>query len=220
VLAGRRVSVLMNRSPLTMLHAQLDRARALHPDSPTLGDFRADTGLLDAEEAALHAASTLITPHRAVAQFAKARYAAAVEQLEWQAAAPQETPRLPASGRRGGVLFPASALGRKGAYEIRQACRELQLPVLVLGRASEEASFWQGVEMRAVDRSDMWRSAACVALPAFVEHRPRLLLQARSRGLPVVCSSDCGLPAEAPGFSEVHAGDLPQLIAALAAATA
>ncbi|MDB5807644.1 MAG: hypothetical protein JWN73_4966 [Betaproteobacteria bacterium] len=215
VLAGRRVSVLLNRSPLALLHAQLDRACALHPQSPTLGDFRADAALVEAEEAALHEAAALITPHRAVAQFAAARYAAAVEQLEWLAPAPVQ-----AAGRGGSVLFPASALGRKGAYELREACRELRLPVRVLGQASEEAAFWRGIEMRAVDRRAFWSDVACVALPAFVEHRPRLLLQAQARGLPVVCSSDCGLPAGLPGLHQVRAGVLPELIAALARAAA
>jgi len=215
VLAGRRVSVLLNRSPLGLLHAQLDRARALHPQSPTLGDFRADAALVEAEEAALHGATTLITPHRAVAQFARARYAATVEQLEWQAAPPARAP-----GRGGSVLFPASALGRKGAYELREACRELRLPVRVLGQATEEAAFWRGVETRAVDRRALWSDVACVALPAFVEHRPRLLLQAQARGLPVVCSSECGLPADLPGLYQVRAGVLPELVAALARAAA
>jgi hypothetical protein len=215
VLGGRRVSVLMNRSPLALLHQQLDRARALHPRSPTLGDFRADAALVAAEEAALRGAATLVTPHRAVAQFARANYTARIEQLEWQAASPREPAR-----RGGAVLFPASALGRKGAYELREACRELHLPVAVLGRAREDAAFWQGVQTREVNPRDPWREIACVALPAFVEHRPRLLLQARARGLPVVCSNECGLPGDLPGLTEVRAGAVPELVAALKRAAA
>lgn len=215
VLGGRQVSVLMNRSPLALLHAQLDRASALHPDSATLNDFRADADLVDAEEVALQAATRVVTPHRAVAQYARSRYRAAVEELEWQAADAREPAR-----RGGGVLFPASALGRKGAYEVRAACRELDLPVLVLGRAQEDARFWQGVNAMPVDARDPWANVACVALPAFVEHRPRLLLQARSRGLPVVCSGDCGLPDDLPGVRQVPAGAVPELVAALELAAA
>jgi hypothetical protein len=204
--------VLLNRSPLAMLHGQLDRACALHPDSATLGDFRADAALVEAEEAALHAATAMVTPHCAVAHFARGRYAARVEELQWRSP-PQAT-----VARGGGVLFPASALGRKGAYELREACRELALPLRVLGRAQEQEAFWRGIEASAVGTDDMWGDVACVALPAFVEHRPRLLLQARARGLPVVCSNDCGLPDDLAGVTVVRAGALPELIGALARA--
>lgn len=211
MLAGRRLTVLLNRSPLAMLHAQLDRARSLHPQSATLGDFRADEELVAAEEAALRAADVLVTPHCAVAQFARRRYGARIEQPQWLAPSPSPAHAM----RGGGVLFPASALGRKGAYELREACRRLKLPLRVLGRAQEDAAFWQGMDARMVDGRDMWCDVACVALPAFVEHRPRLLLQARARGLPVVCSTECGLPEDWAGVTAVNAGAVPELMGAL-----
>jgi hypothetical protein len=219
-LGGRRYTVLLNRSPLAMLHVQLDRARALHPHSATLGDFRADPALVAAEEQALRGAALLVTPHRAVALFCRAQYGVQVEQIDWQA--PPAGPPVPAAGGTNGrvVLFPASALGRKGAYEVREACRELGLAVRVLGTASEAAAFWGGIDARPVAGSDPWAGVACVALPAFVEHRPRLLLQARSRGLPVVCSEDCGLPAGLPGIHVVRAGAQAEITAALARAAA
>ena len=276
VLAGRRVTVLMNRSPLAMLHGQLDRAAALHPGSPTLHDFRAGADLVEAEEEALRAAALLVTPHQAVAGFARQRYAVPVAQLDWllpqspvnelrrqqespqplphqplaqqtlaqqtawppaqrQQPAPQQPspqqslplstwrqappprPAAPAAHAGGSILFPASALGRKGAYEVRAACLELDLEVRVLGQAREQPAFWRGVRMRPANRHDPFAEVACVVLPAFVEHRPRLLLQARSRGLPVICSADCGLPPDASGVRLVRAGALPELVDALRA---
>jgi hypothetical protein len=118
------------------------------------------------------------------------------------------------------VLFPASALGRKGAYEVRAACRALGLPVRVMGQASEGAGFWSDVDASPADRRDPWAGITCVVLPAFVEHRPRLLLQALARGLPVLCSEECGLPADTPGVQLIRAGDETGLTAALATALA
>jgi hypothetical protein len=232
-LAGRRLTVLMNRSPLALLHAQLDRARSLHPESPTLGDFRAPAELLALEQQALAAADRLVTPHRAVARYCRAQYGEKVEQLDWRmpagaaanasaasnTTANTATQARPPARRGGAVLFPASALGRKGAYEVRDACRELKLPVLVWGQAREQDGFWDGVPVSAVDRRDPWAGVACVALPAFVEHRPRLLLQARARGLSVVCSEDCGLP-EQEALRTVRAGHLAEFTEALARAAA
>jgi len=100
---------------------------------------------------------------------------------------------------------------------VRAACLGLDLEVRVLGQAREQPAFWRGVRMRPANRHDPFAEAACVVLPAFVEHRPRLLLQARSRGLPVICSADCGLPPDASGVHLVRAGALPELVDALRA---
>jgi len=214
VLAGRHVTVLLSRSPLALLHGQLDRAARLHPGSATLADFRASAELIESEEAALRCADALVTPHRAVAEYARRCYSAPVEQLDWACPpVPADVP-APAPAARG-VLFPASALGRKGAYEVRAACRALDLELHVLGRAQEEAQFWRGVRTRPVRPGDPWDNIGCVLLPAFVEHRPRLLLSARARGVPVICSDDCGLPADLPGVSVVRAGAMPELVATL-----
>ena len=47
-LGGRSFDVLMTRWPMATLQAILDDAAALHPDSPTLRDFRADPALVAA----------------------------------------------------------------------------------------------------------------------------------------------------------------------------
>jgi hypothetical protein len=62
-LGGRHVTVLLNRSPLFLLHQQLDRAASLYPDSPTIADFRANAALAEREQDALARADLLVTPH-------------------------------------------------------------------------------------------------------------------------------------------------------------
>ena len=216
VLGGRHYTVLLNRSPLSLLHAQLDRASALHPQSPTLSDFRADAALVEAEEEALRGAHALVTPHAAVAAYCRVRYGGLVEHLDWDI--PQARDAKGSIEPRGAVLFPASALGRKGAYDVRAACRTLALPVRVLGQASESEGFWSGVDASPAERRDPWAGIACVVLPAFVEHRPRLLLEALARGVLVLCSEECGLSADTPGVRIVSAGDAVALTTALAQA--
>jgi hypothetical protein len=62
-LGGRTYDVLMTGFPMRTLQATLDRAAALHPESPTLADFRAAEDLVDAEERALAGARAIVTPH-------------------------------------------------------------------------------------------------------------------------------------------------------------
>jgi hypothetical protein len=207
---GRELTVLMNRAPLAMLQRDLDRGAALHPESPTLADFRADARLAEAEDRALREARRFVTPHAAVADFLAGRYGAPVVHLPWVAG----NPGLP-SARGPGVLFPASALGRKGAYEVRAACRELGLGVQILGKATEGEGFWQGLNAAPADPAHPFEGIGRVVLPAFVEHRPRILLRAIAAGIPVICSPECGIASQTPGVTIVSSGDLPALVAGL-----
>ncbi len=211
VLGGRSYEVLMTRAPLRMLHDSLDQAAQLHPNSPTLQDFRADAQSVCAEDMALAGARTLVTPHHAVANFVAARYNVRVEQLEWHHRPSPRTDSRP----RSKVLFPASALGRKGAYEVRETCRALGIPLQCLGSAQDAAGFWQGLPAERVDAQDMFNEAMCVVLPAFVEHRPDILLRAIEKNVPVICSPACGIPAGTPNVLLVRAGSVPDLMAAM-----
>lgn len=211
VLGGRHYEVMMARSPIAMLQQSLDRAAALHPESTTLGDFRADDEQVALEELALRQAAALVTPHRAVADFAGERYGVPIVRLDWVRPQPAA-----ATVRGDAVLFPASALGRKGAYEVRDACRQLDLTVNVLGNASERTAFWEGVRTMRADPARLFDGVGCVVLPAFVEQRPRLLWKAHASGVPVICSPECGIPAQ-PGIAVVPAGDVPRLVEALGA---
>ncbi len=208
-LGGRTFDVLMVRQPLPALQAELDRAAQLHPGSRTCADFRAPAELLAAETEALAAAEHWITPHRAIAKLAGARAIV----LPWS-----QPPTSGSVGRRGQrVVFPASALCRKGAYELREAARVLDLDLVCLGSNIESPDFWKALKIHTADPENWLNGAAAVVLPAFVEHRPRRLLAALAAGLPVIASSQCGL-GDLPGVTEVPAGDASALINALRSA--
>jgi glycosyltransferase involved in cell wall biosynthesis len=211
-LGGRHVTILLNRSPLFLMHRQLDRAAALYPQSNTIGDFRAPSALVDREHAALLEANLLLTPHVFVAESLRKNGFPRVDLLPWT------FPVRPLPHRAGNaVLFPASALARKGAYEVRAACRDLGLPLVVLGRAQEWQDFWGDDSVQLGQRGPgVFQNISCVVLPAHVENQPRLLLLASASGVPTICSRACGLPADTPGVTVIEAGDAAQLSASLA----
>jgi glycosyltransferase involved in cell wall biosynthesis len=115
------------------------------------------------------------------------------------------------------VVFPGPTIARKGAYELREAARELDLEVMPLGRALEGADFWQGLRLAArAEGSTAWLDqAAAIVQPAFVEDQPRPLLRALATGVPVVATPACGI-APRPGLTLVPAGDAAALARALA----
>lgn len=203
---GRHVTVFLNRSPLFLLHRQLDLAASLYPDSATIADFRADESLVEHEYAALARADRLVTPHAWVAEQLRREGFDRVELLPW--AAGEQRPHQPGLT----LLFPASGLARKGAYEVRELCRKLDLPLTILGRATEGERFWEGLRVSFAQKGPtLFRDIACVVLPAHVEHQPRVLLSALRSGVPVVCSFNCGVPADTPGVGFVPAGAVDAL---------
>ncbi|MDT3382344.1 glycosyltransferase, partial [Labrys neptuniae] len=207
-LQGRSFEVLMERLPLAVLQARLDTAAAHHPESPTLADFRAPEAIVAAESAALAAADRLLTPHAEIAALAPGR----THLLDWSPARP-----LPAAKGGRTLLFPASALGRKGAYALREALYGLPIELAVKGRARESLGFWGNMPVRLLAPGEMPATLAGVVLPAVVEHQPRLLLAALAAGLPVIATPACGLSAR-PGLTLVPEDDpaaLRQAIEAL-----
>ena len=207
VLEGRTFDVLMDRHPLAVLQEMLDAAKARHPDSPTLGDFRAPAEIVEAETAALAEARRLYTPHRGIAAFDGKR----TMLLDWA------SPKVETKTRKGGrtILFPASALGRKGAYALRAAVTGLDAELVVTGGARERAGdFWGDIRVR---ETNAWPDEiAAVVMPALVEHQPRALLKARAMGLPVIATAECGL-GDMPGVTIVPADDAGALRAAIEA---
>jgi hypothetical protein len=185
VLQGRTFEVLMERLPLDLLQQRLDLAARRHPDSPTLDDFRAPEGIVAAEREALAEAAVLHTPSTEIA----ALFARRANHLPWA------SPR-PMRARRGGrkILFPASALGRKGAYALREALREIEgVELLVSGGAVESDFFFDGLPVRRLAIDERPAELAAVVLPAIIEHQPRALLAALAADLPVIATPACGL---------------------------
>jgi len=206
-LAGRSFEVLMERSPIAHLQAALDAAARHYPESPTLGDFRAPSGLAGAEEEALSEAARIYTPHRQLAKI----YPDKTELLDWMM--PCVSRKSVSGGKT--ILFPASALGRKGAYALRAAMQGFDAELVVMGRAREhDGDFWNGIRLRQVENGAWPEQIAAVVLPAIVEHQPRALLRALAMGLPVIATEACGL-GDMPGVTTVAACEVPQLRTAL-----
>ncbi len=188
VLGGRSFDVLIERWPMEEMQRRLDLAKAAHPQSTTLGDFRADEDLLRAEREALAAAGRLITPHLALA----AHFGARAWLIPWAMPAPMP---LRGATAKASLFFPASRLGRKGAFEIAEAMKTgINAELRYLGAADEGvADPFVGLDCSRGKVSDL-ASASALILPAWIEHQPRLALLALASGIPVIATEACGLP--------------------------
>ncbi len=206
-LGGRSFDVLMTAMPMEEIQRQLDIAHALHPESKTLGDFRADAGLLAAETEALANARRLITPHTAIA----ALFGERAELVDWKTPKPAVINRQPQP--KPCIVFPASTVGRKGCYELREALRRHDVQLITLGPNIEEPDFWTGFDVRQ-GTTNWLEHADLVVLPAFVEHRPRRLLTAAAAGIPVIATKACGVE-NVNGIQSVEAGDADMLSEAI-----
>lgn len=208
-LGGRAFDVLMTALPMRVLQQRLDGAAARHPGSPTLEDFRAPEALVRSEEEALRQARSIVTPHAGIA----ALFPGKAVLLDWEL--PREMP-APRRGRERPftVAFPASTLGRKGAHALREAISGLDVRLLCAGPILEERDFWKGIRMERSEGRAWLEEADVVALPAYVEHKPRRLLQALASGIPVIATAACGL-GDLPGVVTVPAGDSRALRSAL-----
>jgi len=205
-LGGRKFTVLLSRLPLHLLHARLDAIAAAHPDRPTLADFRAPDWMIAAEREALAHADRIVTPHAELADL----FAAKALRLDWQRPAVAPAAREKAVSRC--IGFPGPTVARKGAFEVRQVARDLELDVMLLGTELEGPEFWRDVPVHrpAVEAGPHgWLGrVAAVVQPAMFEARPNRLLAALAAGVPVIATAGCGLPAQ-PGLTIV-AHDDPQ----------
>ncbi|HYL98416.1 MAG TPA: VanW family protein [Blastocatellia bacterium] len=217
-LGGRTFDVLMARLPMFELERRLDYARELHPESKTIADYRAHFDLKDAEAGGLVEANQIITPHSELA----ALFAAKSQKLDWRrpqaagGATVCQSRRSGSSGDSGrAVLFPAATLARKGAYEMREAARALDLEIILAGPVLEDAEFWAGVRVRpAGEKSDgesLFDGVIAACLPAFVSSAPRNLLKAISHNVPVIATSACGLEGT-EGVTTIQPGDVDGLV--------
>ncbi len=201
---------------------------ARHPPStglvhlPVLAEHRSPLWTDGRPEEFVLVAGKVENLHSAVAAHLRLLYPAPVDELAWQmpARAPGRAVAR-ASATPPVVVFPASALARKGAHELAQALRHLGWSLLVLGSPSTDPALWDGIAVEHADYHELdWLDRAdVVALPAWIEHSPRALLLALAHGLPVVATRACGLPASARVI-EVSRGHVDGLVAALRQALA
>lgn len=206
-LGGRTFDVLMQRAPLGALQESLDRAYARHPESSTLGDFRLDGDLVMAEEEALKRANRWITPNRQLAEMAGSRAVL----LDWTMPQGKASEAKKTFSKQ--MVFPASTLGRKGAYEVRETARTLGWTVVLSGPVLESAEFWRGVEV-VNSGADWLNFAGPVVMPVWAESQPRRLLLALANGRPVITTKASGLEG-LPGVIVIEEGAAGALIEAL-----
>ncbi len=208
-LGGRRFTVLMTRLPMAEIQSQLNAAAAQHPGRKTLADFRADPALVAAERDALAQADAVVTPHTAIA----ALFGDRAVLLDWHCPAPRRIAGAAVAKR---VAFVGPTIARKGAYEMRDAARALDLEVVLPGSELEGTGFWDGVRTRKADTANWLEGVTAVVQPALLEDAPRRLLVALASGVPVIATRACGLPEQA-GLTLVKCNELSVALAALIA---
>jgi hypothetical protein len=205
-LGGRTFDVLMTSLPLSLLQERLDMAAGLHPQSRTLADFRADETLLEWESEALQRARKIITPHSEIAELYKSKAVI----VDW-IMPPHTSSRKTSAVRRPKIVFPAATVGRKGAFELRAAVQGLDVELTVVGTQLEGGDFWQGLCVERKHQGEDWlEGVTALVLPAYVEHKPRRLLEAVARGIPVIASTACGLEST-KGVVNISVGDVKAL---------
>ncbi|MEP6923929.1 MAG: VanW family protein [Pyrinomonadaceae bacterium] len=204
-LGGRTFDVLMTALPIKTLQEQLDYAASLHPESPTLGDFRAENQLLENETEALKNARKIITSHTEIA----ALFVDKSILLDWKMPPPKVFEKK--QSEKFTIVFPASTVGRKGVYELREALSALpeEIKLIILGAELEGSGFWRGFDVEH-GSNDWLQRADLVVLPAFVEHKPRRLLLAAASGVSVIASKACGLE-NVHGITSIKSGDVEWL---------
>lgn len=202
-LGGRTFDVLMTALPMSELQNRLDSAASIHPESTTLGDFRADKELLAAETDALKHARRIITPHTGIASL----FPDNAELLGWKMPV-VTTPERPQNSKPR-IVFPASTVGRKGCYEIREALSGMNITLVLLGPVVEDQEFWHGLDVEK-GGGDWMDNADLVLLPALIEHKPQRLLRAAAAGIPVIASTACGVE-NVVGIESIDAGDAESL---------
>ncbi|HEY0104692.1 MAG TPA: glycosyltransferase, partial [Rhizomicrobium sp.] len=117
------------------------------------------------------------------------------------------------------VAFPGPTVARKGACELREAAKALDLDIVLVGSALEAPDFWEGVRACPAPPESWLDGVAAVVQPALLEDAPRKLLQALARGVPVIATAACGLPPQ-EGLTLVPAGNGDALTAAIGAVLA
>ena len=184
LLGGRTFDVLMTRLPLANLQDELNQASEKHPKSSTLSDFRVENWLTELENKSLKSAQYIITPHSKIAEL----FSNSIH-LDWHK---PNFSQIEKKEKHKTLLFPASSLARKGVFEMKEFMNSSNFNLMVLGKAKESANIW-GETNIIEDSSEWWKKVDALVLPAYVEHKPRILLKALAYNIPVIASKNCGL---------------------------
>lgn len=205
-LGGRRFDVMMTRWPIRLIQQKLDVAAKRWPESPTLADFRADDALANSEWEALQSADSWITAHP---EITKATPDGSPQLLDWKL---KPSPKIESNGKH--IIFPTTTAGRNGAYEVREAMRQLKLPLKIVGPNVEGSDFWNGLDVERLSPESWLDEAAVVVLPAWISSRPQRLFAAIEAGIPIVTTPETGI-SDIPRVTTIPTGDIGALIEAL-----
>jgi hypothetical protein len=181
-LGGRTFDILMTRMPIEKLQNKLDLAHFLYPNSKTLKDFRTKQSIKDSENKALQFANKIITPHTEIANL----FPPKTEKLSWKGV---EQISTKTNGTK--ILFPSATIGRKGAYEMRQIAKALNLDLVIFRKNHEAEDFWKDVNVEYFDGN--YENIGLIIYPTHIENQPRHILKALQNGIPVITTSACGL---------------------------
>lgn len=208
-MGGRVFDVFMSAPPMWVIHERLDLALSRHPESKTLADFRAPEHLVELERKALIGARRIFTTNPDIAGFFPEKAILLSRNL------PKSKKTPPKRSSREKIAFPTSTLGRKGAFELREALRGMNVTIVLPGNELEGPDFWDGFAVEPRPFSENWlEDVSAVVLPAYLENDPRKLLEAVSAGVPVIASTACGLQG-IEGVVEVEIGDVEGLQTAI-----
>lgn len=215
VLGGRRVTVLAHSVPMQTIQERLDAAAAQWPQDASLSDFRAETALVRAEYVALSQAAHIITAHADAEKSMSSISQAIIDVLPWAMPSAPTVTAVGCADDMPTIVFPSTVMARKGIRELAAALRGLRCRLRVLGEPGSQNPMFDELTVEYIARNDAMQhklldDAFAVVLPAHVEHHPRILLSALSRGIPVVATSACGIAAR-EGLHLVDAGDIEGL---------
>jgi hypothetical protein len=211
LLGGRAFDVLMYRLPVRVLERELDKAAHLYPQSRTLAEFRAPSWFAEAEEEALAAARTIVTPHPQIAALFTN-----VTRLAWERPT-QEAMGVDIKKQKDMIVFLGPTLARKGAYAVREIVKQMGFELTVVGAEFEGEDFWRGLPITHIPfRQLPWHRIHTVLQPALFEYWPRQLLRAHAAGSRLVISPFCGIEEDRTrGIYQVPFGDTSSAVAVM-----
>ena len=215
MLEARTYDVLAHSLPVGEIQQRLDEALQKSPSIESLNDFRIGGNFVEDEYRALKGAGRVLTAHCEIYIHLSQSGITQLEKLDWTPPVVPALRRTKPVGAMPVIGFPGNALPRKGVVEIALAAGQLGWSVLIGGKPYPASLLWHGVDVqyKPMHDPDWLNSVDLVALPAFIEHRPDILLKALASGIPTIASRACGLPDNA-GYIEVRPGDMMGLVTA------
>src|SRR5690606_27648606 len=124
---------------------------------------------------------SIVTPHKEIAELFRNK----VVKAEWK------LPNARTQSKGNKILYPASALARKGCYEMKRLAQDKGFSFMILGEELESDDFFAGLDVQKFNGN--FEEVGLVIYPTYIEHQPRFLLKAMSFGIPIITTQASGL---------------------------